>query len=161
MLAPGKPEAPVMFIDARDLASWILRMAEAKQAGTFNATGPDYVLSMGEHLDACKRVTKTDATFTWVDEAFLLEHKVAPYAELPLWVPEAAIGFNAFDCRKAWAAGLTFRPLEETIRDTWHWDMPRTEADRNKNARAMIPPPITREREFELLKSWKEVVKAS
>ena len=36
-LAPGPPEAPIQLIDARDLAAWMLDMAEAGRAGAYNA----------------------------------------------------------------------------------------------------------------------------
>jgi 2'-hydroxyisoflavone reductase len=153
VLAPGKPEAPVQFVDVRDLGDWIVRMAEVQQAGVYNASGPDYALTMGPFLEACRRVTASGARFTWVDEAFLLERKVVPFAELPLWVPEANAGFMRFDCRKAWEAGLVFRPLEETIRDTWRWDEPRAAEERVGQSK-MIPPSIGREREGEMLREW-------
>ncbi|HYM82002.1 MAG TPA: SDR family oxidoreductase [Candidatus Limnocylindria bacterium] len=154
VLAPGKPEAPVQFVDGRDLAEWILRMAEGRKAGVFNATGPNPPVTLGELLEACRLVAGSDARFTWVDSAFLVERKVAPYSELPLWVPEETQGFNAFNCRKAWAAGLSFRPLDETIRDTWKWDATRSPEQRMAGARAMIPGPLGGDRERDLLDEW-------
>ncbi|HEX7975651.1 MAG TPA: SDR family oxidoreductase, partial [Anaerolineales bacterium] len=114
-LAPGRPARPVQFIDVRDLAEWNLRMVEASKTGVYNANGPAQPLSMEEVLETCRRVSASDARFTWASEAYLLEHKVEPWSQIPLWVPESdpeMAGFFAFDSSKAIAAGLTFRTLE-------------------------------------------------
>ncbi|MCA9929007.1 MAG: SDR family oxidoreductase [Anaerolineales bacterium] len=128
VLAPGLPDTPVQFVDVRDLAGWMVRMAESRTAGAFNATGPDTPLTMGELLTACREAGASDAAMTWVDDAFLLEKEVGPWMELPLWIPASdkdAPGFSAIDCRRAFAAGLTFRPLAETVRDTLAWVLQR------------------------------------
>jgi 2'-hydroxyisoflavone reductase len=129
VLAPGRPGRPVQFIDVRDLAEWMVRMVEAKATGTFQAVGPATLLTFGAVLDACARAAKErgapPATLAWVDDAFLVERAVAPWMGLPLWIPEEAGdmgGFMQANCAKAIAAGLTFRPLEETIRATLDWD---------------------------------------
>ena len=154
VLAPDGPDNPVQFVDGRDLAEWILRLAERGTPGTYNATGPERPLRIGEFLDACRSVTGSGARFVWADEAFLLEHAVAAYSEMPLWVPRQALGFNTFDCRRALAAGLSFRPLARTIADTWTWDATRNADERTLGSRHMIPSPLSREREGELLKEW-------
>jgi 2'-hydroxyisoflavone reductase len=125
VLAPGRPKYHVQFIDARDLAEWILTMVERKATGTYNANGLPGALTMQNLLDECKSETGSDASFTWVPEAFLLEEKVAPWSEMPLWLPDEAApqlkGFMFVDCNKAVSAGLGFRPLNETVRDTLSW----------------------------------------
>jgi 2'-hydroxyisoflavone reductase len=128
VLAPGRPERQVQFIDARDLAEWTIRMVEAKQTGVYNATGPDYLLTMGQVLEECMRQSGSDARLNWIDEKRLLEAGATPWMEVPLWIPETdpdAPGFAATNCNKAFAAGLTFRPLAETVRDTLAWDATR------------------------------------
>jgi 2'-hydroxyisoflavone reductase len=128
VLAPGRPERLVQFIDARDLAEWTIRMTEARQTGTYNATGPDYPLTMDQVLEECQRQSGSDARLIWVNEKRLLEAGAAPWMEVPLWIPESdpeAGGFTAINCRKAFDAGLTFRPLAETVRDTLAWDAAR------------------------------------
>lgn len=147
VLAPGRPEDLVQIIDVRDIAEWTLRATKEKLRGSYNATGPDYRLTMGEVLETCRQVSGSDAQFTWVGEAFLLEQKVAAYTEMPLWVPAEYAGFDTFDVSKALQAGLTFRPLAETVRDTLAWEATRP-AD--WQWRGGLSP----EREAELLQAW-------
>jgi 2'-hydroxyisoflavone reductase len=150
VLAPGRRDRPVQVIDARDLAEWMVSLAERRSTGTFNATGPDRSLTMSDVLDACRQVAGSDARWIWVDEDFLLEHKVGPWEEMPMWIPErtddAPIGILRADIRRAIAAGLTFRPIVETARDTLAWKRP------DREWRSGIP----RERETELLRAWAE-----
>lgn len=120
VLAPGSPDRAVQFVDARDVAEWIVAMAESRGAGTFNATGPASPTTMGDVLDAC-RDPAGDARFTWVDDRFLAAEEVAPFTELPLWLPPSAAGLLAVDVAKASAAGLRTRPLADTIADTTRW----------------------------------------
>ena len=125
VLAPGRPDQPVQFIDARDLAEWIVRVIERCATGVYNANGVPNELTMGRLLQECKMTTESDASFTWVSEDFLLQEKVAPWSDMPLWMPEDAAphmrGFMLINCDKAVDAGLTFRPLSDTIKDTLNW----------------------------------------
>lgn len=151
VLAPGNPDAPVQFIDMRDLAGWMVRAAEAGTTGVYNATGPNYPLTMGELLETCRRVSQSDANFVWVDEEFLAAQNVEPWSQMPLWVPSGdsdMAGFSAVNCGKAIKGGLTFRPLEDTMRDTLAWAKTRA-ADSTWRAG------ITPEREAELLAAWR------
>lgn len=155
VLAPGRPARPVQLIDVRDLAEWIIRMVEAGQMGTYNATGPTEQLTMQQVLDACKAVSENDATFTWVDESFLLNEKVQPWGQVPLWLPEEpeSAGFNSISIARALAAGLTFRPLTETARDTLAWDLTRP-ADGERQAG------LAADDEARLLRLWHQRVGA-
>jgi 2'-hydroxyisoflavone reductase len=127
VLAPAPPTAPVQFIDARDLGRWIVHATEEERSGTYNATGVP--TSFGELLEACVRVAGSEAEITWVSPDVLVDAGVGEWMELPLWIasPEFAAMQQA-DISKARAAGLTFRPLEETVRDTIEWDSARKEA---------------------------------
>ena len=147
VLAPADPNAEVQVIDVRDLGDWIVRLGDAQQAGVYNAVGFDGRVTIEELLHGCKIVTGSNSSFTWVPEKFLQENKVRPYAELPLWLPKSMQGH--YDVSKAIAAGLTFRPLADTILDTLAW------FDQNRTAdkmRAGMKP----EREVELLAEWRE-----
>lgn len=148
VLAPGEPERPVQLVDVRDLADWLVRMAESRRTGIFNATGPDGVLTMREMLEACRSASESDATLTWVTDEFLKEAEVAGWSEMPLWLPPEAnvVNFFSVDCRKAFEAGLTFRPPAETARATLEWDRQRDAPE--------LRAGLKREREEELLRVW-------
>ncbi len=123
VLAPEKPEVPVQIIDGRDLAEFTLKLIEQKATGVYNATGPDYDLTLGLMLETCKQVSNSNAVFRWASVEFLLQNQVNPWSDLPVWVPDSPenAGFSKVDVSKAIAAGLTFRPLAETVRDTLAW----------------------------------------
>jgi len=125
VLAPGRPERFIQFIDVRDLAEWTIRMIERNAEGAYNTHGRPNTLTMQGLLDDCRNVSQSDARFTWASEEFLLEHQVAAWSEMPLWLPEDAAphlkGFMFISPQKAIAEGLTFRPLSDTIRDTLSW----------------------------------------
>jgi 2'-hydroxyisoflavone reductase len=150
VLAPGRPERRIQFIDVRDLAEWMLRMVEARQSGIYNAVGPEPAVTMGELLETSRTTGASDAALTWVSEDFLARQHVTPWSELPAWVPESdpeTAGFFGFDNRKAVAAGLTFRPLAETVRATLEWD-------RTRPAEHAWKAGLSRAREAELLAAW-------
>lgn len=159
ILAPGHPERRIQLIDARDIAGWNLRMIEQGKGGTFNVTGPDTLLTMQMMLETCKRVTGSDARFTWVDEAFLQAHEVGAFMEMPFWIPDAMNGMLEVSIQKALDAGLTFRPLEQTTRDVYEWNQTRApETQRWSSAYQSMTMKVgmTPEREADLLRRWKE-----
>jgi 2'-hydroxyisoflavone reductase len=147
VLAPGHPDRSVQIIDARDLAQWIVQMVEGKRTGIFNAVGPDYTLTAKHMLEACVAVCDPKAQLTWVNESFLLKHKVEPWSEMPVWVPEKEYAFDTCSNAQAIAAGLKFRSIETTIRDTLAWAQTRPS---DHSWRAGMKP----EREAELLREW-------
>ena len=148
VLAPGSPDDPVQFIDARDLAEWTIRMVENRETGIYNATGPAKALGIGGMLDGIKPALKSDATFTWVTEDFLTQQKVEPWSDMPVWTgKESGVARAKID--HALSEGLTFRPLAETARDTLAWfkSLPQ---DRQSKMRAGLTP----DREAEVLTVW-------
>ena len=116
VLAPAPPEAQVQFIDAKDLGTWLVDLSERRTGGVYNATHPGR--SWRETLETCRDVSGRDASLEWVSAELLDEHEVGEWMELPLWIsdPDAA-AMHETDVSRAVAAGLTFRPLEETVRD--------------------------------------------
>src|SRR6059058_1993595 len=150
VLAPGNPNDPVQFIDARDLAEWTIRMAENHETGIYNATGPAKLLGIGGMLDGIKGAEKSNATFTWVNEEFLAQQKVEPWSDMPVWTGKDS-GLARTNISRALAKGLTFRPLADTARDTLAWfkSLPQ---DRQSKLRAGLTP----EREAEVLAAWKK-----
>lgn len=150
VLAPGDPGRPVQIVDGRDLAEWIVRMIEAGATGAYNATGPEYPLTMGRMLEACRSTAGSDATLVWVSDEFLIAEGVGQWMELPLWLAEPETeGLLAVDVSKALDSGLSFRPLAETIRDTLAWDAERPATERAQNVG------VASDREAELLEKWR------
>jgi 2'-hydroxyisoflavone reductase len=152
VLAPGNPTDPVQFIDARDLAEWIIRMAEQGAVGTYNATGPKDPLTIGGMLDGIgKAVGASDAKLTWADADFLKSQNVRPWGDMPVWIPPvgATAGFAKVSVAKALAKGLTFRPLSDTAKVTLDWFKTQP-AERQAKLRAGLTP----EREKEVLAAW-------
>jgi 2'-hydroxyisoflavone reductase len=138
VLAPAPPDRVVQFIDVRDLGPWLVDLCERQATGTYNATHPGR--SWGEVLETCREVADSDATFRWVPDTFLVEHGVGEWMELPMWVQSSGdAGIHEADVSRAVSAGLTFRPLEETVRDTL--DLAQTTSEAG----------LTQEREAELL----------
>jgi 2'-hydroxyisoflavone reductase len=121
VLAPGDPAAPVQFIDVRDLAAWMLDQAEQRATGVVNLTGPAAPLTMGGFLETTRQVLGPSATLVWRDEATLLAAGVAPWTELPLWLPAAQSTLHRCSIAKALSRGLKTRPLAETVADTAAW----------------------------------------
>lgn len=125
VLAPGRPERFIQFIDARGLAEWTVKMAEQKATGVYNAHGVPNAYTMKNVLDECKAASQSDASFTWASEDFLLQENVTAWTLMPLWLPEEAAphlkGFMFINGDKAFKAGLSPRPLSETVRDTLNW----------------------------------------
>jgi 2'-hydroxyisoflavone reductase len=151
VLAPGRPDRRVQFVDARDLADWCVRLAEAARAGAFNAVGPLAPLTMEQLLEECRAALAADARFHWVSDETLLAAGVEPWSELPLWIPEADPnrgGLMLADNRRAREAGLTMRPVSDTVRDTFEWD--RAEGGQSTD-RPSGTTSLSAERERELL----------
>jgi len=152
VLAPGDGADPVQFIDARDLAEWIVRMAERGQPGTFNATGPARPLPMRDFLKGVAAGVRADPKLTWVATKFLEDHKVSAWSDLPVWVPGQGetTGFHRRSIARALAADLTYRPLPTTAADTLAW-FKTLPAERQAKLRSGLTP----EREAALLAEWK------
>ncbi|HEY5728755.1 MAG TPA: hypothetical protein VIS72_01795 [Anaerolineales bacterium] len=123
VLAPEKPEVPIQVIDVRDLSIFIVKLIEDDASGIYNATGPDYELTLGTMLDTCKQVSGSDVNFQWASVDFLKENNVQEWSDMPVWVPdnEENRGFSRIDASKAIKAGLTFRPIADTVQDTIAW----------------------------------------
>jgi 2'-hydroxyisoflavone reductase len=140
VLAPDLPKDQVQFIDVRDLGEWIVNLCEQKTEGPFNAVNHD--VTWQTLLETCRDVTGSGAEFIWVDPEFLVEQEVGEWMEVPMWLHEE-IGLHATDASRATDAGLTIRPLAETVQGTL--DQAETTGD------AGLDPA----REAELIEKWK------
>ncbi|MGK5637436.1 reductase [Streptomyces sp. URMC 126] len=123
VLAPGPAASPLQYIDARDLAAWTLDAAARGLGGPYNLVSPPGHTTMGELLETCVRVTGSDAELCWTDPGPILAAGVAPWTDLPIWLPpgEEHTTIFAAGVGKALATGLRCRPVGETVADTWAW----------------------------------------
>lgn len=145
------PQDSIMqVIDVRDLSEWIIRMAEARKAGLYNATGPATQMTYGTMLDACQQAGGNTTTLVEASEEFLLDHEISPWSDLPLWLPHDYNAMHTTNVSKAIGDGLTYRPITETVKDTLAW---------YKDERGLDDPlkgSLAPEREAELIAEWKK-----
>jgi 2'-hydroxyisoflavone reductase len=153
VLAPGRPERFVQFIDVRDLAEWTIHMVEKQANGIYNVNGQPKQTRMKDVLEACQKSSGTSAHLKWLPDSFLIDHGAEPWMELPLWLPESepsSKGFFDFNISKALKEGLKFRPLNTTISDTSTWLETRP-SDHPWRAG------LSREKEKDLLAHWHDL----
>ena len=151
ILTPGSPTDPVQFIDARDLAEWTVRLAEHRETGVYNATGPEKPLAVGAMLDGIKAALRAQASFVWTNADFLAGQKVEGWSDLPVWVPPTGdmAGFASRSIQRALDRGLAFRSLADTTTATLDWFKAQP-PERQAKLRAGLTP----EREKEVLAAW-------
>ena len=152
VLAPGTGDDPIQVVDVRDLGTWMIDMSGRRATGTFNAVGPAQRTSMKGMLGECQAGTGSQANLVWVPWPFLEKEKVEPWGDMPVWIPAgtAESGMSQVSIARAVAAGLKFRPLSETARDTLSWwkTLP-------PERRAKLRAGLSREREGQVLAAWK------
>jgi 2'-hydroxyisoflavone reductase len=145
VLTPAPSDYPVQWIDARDLAAFLLSLCERGVGGTYSVVRPPVPIE--ELMTACRDASGSDAAFTWVSRSFLDEHGVEPWSDLPLWIPEYP-GLNRFNATRAVAAGLETRTVASTVGDTLAWD-------RERSQKSPMGAGLTPAREAELLAAWR------
>ncbi|MFG1941444.1 NAD-dependent epimerase/dehydratase family protein [Nonomuraea sp. NPDC048826] len=122
VLAPEPAGLGLQYVDARDLARWCLDAALEGLGGPYNLVSPPGFTTMRELLEACVRVTGSDAELRWTSEEAILAAGVQPWTDLPIWLTGDDHAFmHGGDVSRAVAAGLRCRPVEETVADTWAW----------------------------------------
>jgi 2'-hydroxyisoflavone reductase len=150
VLAPGRRDDAVQFIDVRDLAAFMLRVVEHRSTGVYNVAGPRSRMTMQEFLEEARKALDANVRFTWVDDyEFLKQHRLV--AAIP-WVLQEGNNYGHLSVKndRAVAAGLTFRPLATTVRDTLAWWPTVPEARRSAPRFALTP-----EQEATVLAAWK------
>jgi 2'-hydroxyisoflavone reductase len=149
ILAPESATFRTQFVDARDIADFAVRAIEDGRGGTYNVTSPPREISLGDLFGVCRDVARVPSTVRFASAAFLAENAVEPWSDLPLWVPDSAgmPGLLHVDVRRALVAGLRYRPLRDTVRDTLAWHKTKTPTramraglseDRERNLLAML-----------------------
>lgn len=150
VLAAGPPSRPIQPVDVRDLAAFIRHAVETGAAGAMNVTAPPAHATYGELLEGCRDVTGAQAELVWVGEDWLLAQPVTPWTEIPLWRTTA--GAWNVSARRAQDAGLTCRPLRQTIADTWNWLGNEDPLPHERAAAIGMEP----RKEQEMLAAWRE-----
>ena len=114
---------PIQYIDCRDLAAWLLHAADERISGAFNTVSRPGHATMGGLLEAAVAATGSDANLVWVDPDVIEKAGIGGWIELPVWVPPVGEGAALHDGNvdAIYAAGLTCRPVSETVADTWRW----------------------------------------
>jgi 2'-hydroxyisoflavone reductase len=153
VLAPGNGSTPVQYVDGRDLGAWIVRVIEDGTVGTMNALGPAQPVAMKQVLDACNHAVGDRAKLTWVDADFLDNHGVSGWTDMPMWIDNRGdwAGFGTLQNSRAVKAGLAFRPIADTARDTLAWLATLPEVERGKARSSGIAP----DKEAAVLAAWK------
>jgi 2'-hydroxyisoflavone reductase len=156
VLAPNSPKDGIQIMDVNDLGEWIVYCLENKVVGVYNAVSPAGWLDIGGLLDTCKRVSGSDASFTWVSSKFLDEHEVQGWTEMTCWMPPEGeySGFGKVSVDRAVAHGLAFRPISETVRTTLDWWKTLPEERREK-----MRAGLAAEKEEKVLAAWHEIQK--
>ena len=145
VVAPGRPDRPLQYVDARDLASWLLSGLANGLTGAVDVASASGHATTSTLLDACVTATGSDAELVWVAEPELAAAGVEPWTQLPCWVPESgdSAGFLEGDTALARASGLVCRPVLDTVVDTWQWlqaeGMPTQREDRDVHG---LPPDL-------------------
>jgi nucleoside-diphosphate-sugar epimerase len=123
VLAPGPRDLALQYIDVRDLATWILDAAESGLSGPYDLVSPPGHTTMGALLDACAQVTGGVAELRWTAPDAIVAAGIEPWTDLPVWVPPGELydTVHQGDVSRALATGLSCRPVEETVADTWRW----------------------------------------
>jgi 2'-hydroxyisoflavone reductase len=158
MVAPDQPSDRVQFIDSRDLARFVLRLAERRTVGTFNATSPPGMFTIGDVVSASVTAANQQAKPSpapnpvWLPAEFLAQQKIQPWSDMPVWIPASGefAGFADASVTRALREGLSIRPVQPTVDDTLAWHLQRPAEERAKLAAGLTP-----EREKALLEAWR------
>lgn len=151
---PGNPTDPLQLIDVRDLADWLVRLVEDGTIGRFNALGPDHRMGWGEVVKACQKTGGAKSSITWLSPAFLAKQEGL---EFPIWAPFEGDTKGSHTWRNARAikAGLRFRTIDATVKDTLAWFKTQENVEKGRNK--LAGP--TAEAEAKLLAAWHESLK--
>ncbi|WP_299125999.1 NAD-dependent epimerase/dehydratase family protein [uncultured Winogradskyella sp.] len=156
ILVPGKKEDPVQYVDVRDIAEWFIRLAENKQHGTYNGVGPKTAQTMQQFVKEAAKAFDVQSSFVMVDDYdFLVKNNL--YYSVP-WIMggEKNYGSARISNSKSIEAGLTFRPLTQSVKDTYDWW--NSDAITKEHRQKYEDNPNTLlSKEKEMLENWKAI----
>ena len=155
VLAPVSENYEIQIIDAFDIARWIFKMIESMKGGNFNVVGPKHPITLRHLFEECKKLTGSDAEFTWISNEFLTKNNIQEWREIPFWTTNDQLLLLTSRCNidKAIKSGLEFRPLKETIKDALEWAKIAPKDYYFESAKT-----LDYEKEQELLQKWKEEI---
>jgi len=153
ILAPGNGNDFVQYIDVRDLAEWMVHCLNHQVVGTYNAQTNGSDITIKQLLDSCVKNLNPKANLVWVDTDFLEKHEVAPWSEMPVWIPPKGdyAGSGTMSSKKAYANGLKERKIDKVVTDCYQW-FATLPAERQAKLRAGI----SSEKEKKVLLAWKQ-----
>jgi nucleoside-diphosphate-sugar epimerase len=151
VLAPGDAQDVIQYVNVGDLSEWMVHCINNQITAVFNAQTNGSDITIGRLLETCVTMLNPETKLTWVPAEFLESHEVAPWQEMPTWLPAKGeyAGAGTMSSQKAYANGLRERPMRETIQDTYDWFASLPE-ERRLNLRAGI----SAEKEEKVLKAW-------
>jgi 2'-hydroxyisoflavone reductase len=122
-LAPGPKDNGLQYIDARDLATFVVDAAEKCLGGVYNIISKPVHATTSELLETANTVVGGNAELVWIEPKVILDAGIAPWTELPCWLPPGPEHDLMMGCNvdKAFSDGLRARSLKETVADTWTW----------------------------------------
>lgn len=155
ILAPGKPKDYTQFIDVRDLAQFMVHTVEKNLTGEYNLVRP--AMPFGDLVESCKKVAPKGTKVTWVSNDFMQENDVQPWRDILMWADSESVGAGAltWSSEKAIKDGLTFRPVDDTVRATVDWFQTLPE-----KRQAKLRAGMSMEKEAKVLAAWHEYLKA-
>ena len=135
IVCPPDPRREVAWIDVRDLTHWLITLAEQDTPGIFNAAGPASPIYHEQVMYGFRAFTAVPVQLHWPTRALLDELEFSP--------PWFWRGDNSrhIDASASVAAGLSYRSLAETIRDTHNWWNSQSQ-ERRANARGWPLPEL-------------------
>ena len=123
MLCGGVKNSHLQIIDARDIGRFCVSLAEQDAGGTYNVCGPERPYHWEEWISRAKQALRAGTELVWADHQKLIDAGLQEGVDLPLYHGDSREGeaFMSVDNSRALEKGLTFTPLEDTVKDTAEW----------------------------------------
>ncbi|MEM6377476.1 MAG: NAD-dependent epimerase/dehydratase family protein, partial [Bacteroidota bacterium] len=155
IIIPGKSDEVVQYIDVRDLAQWMIRLAENKTTGTYNASGPEFPMTTNAFVHGIHASFNSPVNYIQIDDVdFLMENRLIGIQPWVIQLPAYA-GMSKSDNTRAIQTGLTFRPLSETVKATTDWWYSDA-VDQERRDNILMGERSLMKREKDILAKWKE-----